>query len=342
MNRIDRLQAILTTLQSKRVVKAEDLATRFDVSVRTIYRDIRSLEAGGIPIGAEAGIGYFLTEGYHIPPVMFTHEEARALLLAGKIVEKTTDKQVTANFDAALTKVRAVLDMEKKEELEGLEKDIIINPFPNEQQPHGPEELQIDKIKEALSTSRVINFDYHSAGKGEFTNRNVEPIGLCYYYNKWHLIAYCQMREAYRDFRLDRVSKLLLTHHGYARFRRMSLQEYLDKLVHDTELELCVISVSKSIHRFLESYKYSMGLVKEEEKEDRVEMHFATYSLSFFARSLLTLGTQVELIAPQALKEEVQKAVEEISRKYLSAQQQMEQVFPFLGATLEGLKKQEK
>ena len=107
MNRIDRLQAILTILQSKRVVRAEDLAIRFEVSLRTIYRDIRSLETGGIPIGAEAGIGYFLLEGYHIPPVMFTHQEARALLLAGKIVAKMTDKEITANFDSALTKVRA-------------------------------------------------------------------------------------------------------------------------------------------------------------------------------------------------------------------------------------------
>jgi len=91
MNRVDRLYAIVTVLQSKRVVRAEDLAARFNISIRTVYRDIRALEEGGIPIGAEAGIGYFLTEGFHLPPVMFTHQEARALLLAGKLLEKQTD-----------------------------------------------------------------------------------------------------------------------------------------------------------------------------------------------------------------------------------------------------------
>ena len=92
MNRIDRLQALLIQLQSKRVIKAQEMADRFEVSLRTIYRDMRALEEGGVPIGAEAGIGYYLMEGYHLPPVMFTREEASALLMAGKFFERHTDK----------------------------------------------------------------------------------------------------------------------------------------------------------------------------------------------------------------------------------------------------------
>lgn len=114
MNRVDRLHAILTILQSKRVVKAEELATHFNLSIRTVYRDIRALEEGGIPIGAEAGVGYFLTDGFHLPPVMFTHEEARALLLAGKFIEQQTDQGTAKSFNDALTKVRAVIDNDKK------------------------------------------------------------------------------------------------------------------------------------------------------------------------------------------------------------------------------------
>ena len=192
MNRIDRLHAILITLQSKRVVKAEELATRFEVSVRTIYRDIRALELGGVPIGAEAGIGYFLDEGYHIPPVMFTHEEARALLLAGKMVEKFTDNSVNRNYQDALTKVKSVLDLSKKDDLESLDQDIIINPFPSEQK-HTPEGLHLDKIKQALSNSNVISIDYYSKGKGEHSTRELEPVGLCFYFGSWHIIAFCRL-----------------------------------------------------------------------------------------------------------------------------------------------------
>ncbi|HEY8512458.1 MAG TPA: HTH domain-containing protein, partial [Cyclobacteriaceae bacterium] len=86
MNRIDRLTAILIHLQSKRLVKAEELASRFDISLRTVYRDVKALMEAGVPIGSEAGVGYFIVDGYHLPPVMFSQEEAGAMLLAGKLV----------------------------------------------------------------------------------------------------------------------------------------------------------------------------------------------------------------------------------------------------------------
>jgi predicted DNA-binding transcriptional regulator YafY len=88
MNRIDRLTAIIVQLQSKQFIKAEDIAERFEISMRTVYRDLKALEEAGVPIGVEAGRGYFLVEGYHLPPVMFTHDEANAFLVAEKLLEK--------------------------------------------------------------------------------------------------------------------------------------------------------------------------------------------------------------------------------------------------------------
>lgn len=317
MNRIDRLQAILTTLQSKRVVRAEDLATRFEVSVRTIYRDIRALELGGVPIGAEAGVGYFIMDGYHLPPIMFTDKEARALLLGGKIVEQFTDAKIAANFNDALTKVRAVLDLEKRDELETLDRDIIVNPFPGEKQPQGPEELQIDQIKTALTSSKVVSIDYISGGKGEHTTRELEPVGLCYYYGGWHLIAYCRLREDYRDFRLDRISKLKVNGQSYARHKHPSLQEYLDQLIQNTELDLCIIRVNKNVHRYLEGHKYQMGLVKEVVMKDKVEMHFATFGYENFARWMLMMGDQAEVIEPEQLTAIVKKLVKLLNKLYI-------------------------
>ena len=118
MNRIDRLTAILIHLQSKKVVKAKEIAERFGVSLRTVYRDIPALEEAGVPLGAEAGVGYFLAEGYHLPPVIFNQEEASVLLMAGKLFEKFSDPAMRSHHESALYKIRSVLDPTDKEYVE--------------------------------------------------------------------------------------------------------------------------------------------------------------------------------------------------------------------------------
>src|SRR6201996_7038224 len=106
MNRIDRVTAILVQLQSRKVVKAQDIADRFRISLRTVYRDIRTLEEAGIPVLGEAGIGYSIMDGYRLPPVMFTKEEATAFLTAEKFMEKLTDASTGTNYKSAMYKVR--------------------------------------------------------------------------------------------------------------------------------------------------------------------------------------------------------------------------------------------
>ena len=109
MNRVDRLVAIALRLQSRRLVRAEDLAGHFEVSVRTVYRDINALCEAGVPIISEAGVGYSLAKGYHLPPVMFTAEEASALSIGGKLVEHLTDASLRKEMDSALLKSRKIL-----------------------------------------------------------------------------------------------------------------------------------------------------------------------------------------------------------------------------------------
>src|SRR6187402_3596094 len=120
MNRIDRISAILIQLQSRRVVKASDIAERFGISLRTVYRDVKTLEEAGIPLIGEAGIGYSIMDGYRLPPVMFTREEATAFLTAEKFVENLTDASTTTHYKSAMYKVRAVLKNTEKELLEGM------------------------------------------------------------------------------------------------------------------------------------------------------------------------------------------------------------------------------
>jgi predicted DNA-binding transcriptional regulator YafY len=102
MNRVDRLMAMIVHLQSRRLVRAEDIAAHFEISVRTVYRDIAALGEAGIPILGEAGVGYGLAKGYYLPPVMFTAEEASALFMGGKLVEHLTDASLRKHMESAL------------------------------------------------------------------------------------------------------------------------------------------------------------------------------------------------------------------------------------------------
>lgn len=317
MNRIDRLQAILIQLQSKRVITAQEMADRFEVSLRTIYRDIRALEEGGVPIGAEAGIGYFLSEGYHLPPVMFTREEASVLLMAGKIFEKHTDKNLQSHFQDALYKVKAVLDMDKKEALEDLEDKISIDPFGWQYRDHSSN-LMVSKIQSILPFRKLVKITYHASYTGEYSERVVEPIGLCYYSNQWHLIAFCQLRHDYRDFRTDRIEKLDVVPGKFSKTDHISLQKYLDKLQNGTELEIAQVRFPKAFTKYIDEVKYQFGWVGQEEIGDEIEMKFATYSLGLLARWLLMSGKNFTVVSPDSLTIRIKELIKELRDKHIS------------------------
>lgn len=298
------------------MITAEALAQKYEVSVRTIYRDIRALEEGGVPIGAEAGIGYYIMEGYHLPPVMFTHEEARALLMAGKIIEKMSDERTSKAFGEALTKISAVLDSSKKEELEDLEQKIIVQPFPFSAQIAADPVL--DKIKEALIKTVKVSFDYKASGKDEANSRTVDPIGLCYYGHTWHLIAFCHLRKDYRDFRTDRISQFNVLHERFKASTHPSLQQYIDQLTSNTELIKTRIKVHHTSARYMSNTKHQMGFLQEEKQGEYYRMEFATYGLHYFAKWLFMYGKDVEIEEPYELKVTAKKLVGELSVHYQS------------------------
>src|SRR3970040_288108 len=210
MTRIDRLTAILIHLQSKRIVKAEELANRFEISLRAVDRDVKALMEAGVPIGSEAGTGYFIVDGYPLPPVMFSQEEAGAMLLAGKLVEKMTDRSVREAFESALTKIKSVLNDPGREHLENLYTHIEVQRSPRGGEPEFPNRFLTD-IQTAVVVKKAIEIEYLSRYRDQLTQRIVEPIGLYYYGSAWHLIAWCRFRNDYRDFRAERISKLTLT-----------------------------------------------------------------------------------------------------------------------------------
>jgi predicted DNA-binding transcriptional regulator YafY len=316
MNRIDRISAILIMLQTKRVVKAEEIAGRFEISKRTVYRDIRALEEAGVPIGAEAGVGYYLTEGYHLPPVMFTKPEASSMLTAEKLVEKFTDHSIEKNFKSALDKIKSVLPLSEKDYLEMLTSHIAILQHYNTSVTEFPNNFLSD-IQQALAAKRVLRIDYYALYSDALTqDRFVEPIGVCYYGFAWHLIGYCRLREDYRDFRIDRIKNLAITEETFIPDNRMPLHEFLQGLYQSNNLEPVIIRFDKSIVSFVEKPKYYYGYVEEKDLGGQVEMYFMIDSMDYMARWIIMHGSKADIISPQKLKDAVKALVQELYLHY--------------------------
>lgn len=203
MNRIDRLFGILTFLQSRKYVPAEKIAEKFEISVRTVYRDIKALCEHGIPVSFEQHKGYFVVQGYFLPPVAFTNDEANALLLSESIVSAFTDKSIQQHYSTALNKVKAVMKPADKDKLELLNSKIKM------QVPEcfsfSFEYLSI--LQQAISAHTIIEIEYKN-NKEEISCRAAEPVGLIFYAFSWHIIAWCHLRKDYRDFRVSRILNL--------------------------------------------------------------------------------------------------------------------------------------
>lgn len=222
MNRIDRLFGILILLQSRKFVTAEAIASKFGISVRTVYRDIKAMCEQGIPVSFEQQRGYFIMRDYFLAPVSFTTEEANAFLLMEALVAGFADKSIKKHYTSALTKVKAVLRSSQQDKLEHLDNNILMQvpSFIN----HDYEYLSV--IQNAISNRQIIELQYKN-NNNETSARQVEPIGLIFYAFYWHLIAWCHMRKEYRDFRVSRILGIKETGQPFSKEDHMDLSDYL-------------------------------------------------------------------------------------------------------------------
>lgn len=311
MNRLERLHAILIHLQSKKSVTAQEIADRFHTSVRTVYRDIRALEEAGIPVGAEAGKGYFIMEGYYLPPVIFSREEAGAIVMGAKLIEHHTDQSIKNHFTQALYKIKSVLKYQDKDYLESLEKNIDVYTISAPVREEFPNAFLTD-IQTALATRRVLRFDYYANYNHQFTTREVEPLGLCYYNGHWHLIAYCRLREALRDFRPDRIMKLSIRETTFNPEVHESYRSHMDEVLRGSELREAVVIFAPDIAQYIREQKFYYGFMEERPVDNGVEMKFTVPTYEYFARWLLTFGAKVSIVEPEPLKTLMHKFSQEL------------------------------
>jgi predicted DNA-binding transcriptional regulator YafY len=312
MNRIDRISAILIQLQSRRVVKAGDIAERFNISLRTVYRDVKTLEEVGIPIIGEAGVGYSIMDGYRLPPVMFTKEEATAFLTAEKFVEKLTDVSTIANHKSAMYKIKAILRTAEKDLLEDIDSKIEVLKGSN--RPVTTNNDYIQTILNSIAQKHIIAIDYFAHHSQEHTSREIEPVGIIFVDAFWHLIAYCRLRNDYRDFRIDRINKLCVTDKKFTS-QHPTLKDYIAQTAKEKDLETIVIRVEKVVYGNLDYQKYYSGFVSEKKMGNIIEMTFLTSSIEGFARWYMMFGDHAEIIKPDKLKDRVAALSENILQR---------------------------
>lgn len=221
MNRVDRLFGIVTLLQSRKYVTAEHISKQFNISIRTVYRDIKAVGEAGIPVSFEPNKGYFIVSGYFTPPVAFSLEEANALLISQSLVNGFGDKSIQVYFDQALTKIRAVLKQVDKEKMEQLDQRIKLQ-LPKRLV---PEFDYITVIQEAILEQKQLHLAYKNFSE-EVSERMIEPIGLIFYAFSWHVIAYCHLRKAYRDFKIERIQTLKESQKAFEIKQHIQLNDY--------------------------------------------------------------------------------------------------------------------
>ena len=221
--RADRLFQIVQILRGRRLTTAAHLADRLSVSERTVYRDIRDLSLSGVPVEGEAGSGYRLMSGFDLPPLMLTNKESEALMVAIRLLKTWGGDSLSRELESAQEKVLAILPEESRRKAEQTRiyaPDIAL-------QPHSRSDF--DVIHQAISAQCVLALHYRDEA-GHLTWLDIQPLGLFFWGEHWLLAAWCERRDDYRCFRLDRCLNITLTPRRFSESAERSLADFLRKV----------------------------------------------------------------------------------------------------------------
>lgn len=307
MNRLDRISALLVQLQSRPVVKASEMAERFGVSQRTIYRDMNTLSEAGVPICGNSWIGYSLVEGYRLPSLMFTKEEAMAFLTAEKIIEQLTDAQNSRYFRQGMDKIRAALKTVDKNYLHEMDDTIAIYKSRGARESL-PNLMQT--ILNSINEKLIIEIDYTNASEDK-SKRALEAVGISYSHPNWYLSAWCHLRDEYRMFRLDRISNIKITDGKHTK-----IHPPLDSLLGVDNpgcLRKVILRTSKEVARYNADRCFFMGLTEEKELPGgEVEQTYMAYSYESLARWVLSNADTTTVVSPVEVKDMIKQIIKKI------------------------------
>jgi predicted DNA-binding transcriptional regulator YafY len=313
--KFDRTLAILTQLQSKKIVRAQELAERFGVSLRTIYRDMRSLEASGVPLYGEAGTGYSLVDGYKLPPVMFTREEAASFIAAEKLVQKFTDKALGGSYNSAMYKIKSILKNTDKDWLQHIEENVLMQQTTT--LAPDPVSNVLAELLKSIASKCCITLHYQAIDAENVSERLIEPVGVFHDYSNWYVIGFCHLRNDYRQFRTDRIFNLGHTQQAFTR-QHQPLEFYLKKDEKQFETTKVRMVVDPKFARYLSTEKYYHGFISETVTNDGIEMLFMARDIKqWFPRWYMMYADFATILEPQELIDTVTQLIEDYSNKLI-------------------------
>jgi len=302
MNRIDRLFAILLALQHRRRVRAQDLARRFEISKRTIYRDLSALSQMGIPLIALPGEGFELMEGYYIPPLMFTENEAVALILGSRLLIQQAAGPLIQSAHQAVAKITVALPDQNRGRAEALA-DIISFIAPHEK--FDLDDPQLTVLQRAIQEKRVVHIRYHSYQKNEITERKVEPHQLFYSDGVWYVEGFCRGRKDIRAFRLSRIEKLFLTDEAFSKRRERKAQ-------YGPTVEVKIRFKAEAVRWVRERQHY--GFQREAPPaKNGVTMVYRIQDTSEITPWILSWGAAAEVLSPAGLRKSLREIAQQLA-----------------------------
>ncbi len=312
MNRTDRLLAIVLELQGKGKLRAEDLASIFETSKRTIYRDIQALSEAGVPLVAVPGQGYALVEGYFLPPLSFTTDEATMLLLGSDFMAQSFDAQYRAAAQSASRKIDGVLKAQVRDEVRYLRENIRFIASNTPEQRGSSETLA--QLRRAIIERTTVRFHYYPRyreGNQPPTTRQADPHALMHIGDAVYLTAYDHTRLAIRNYRLDRIDNLTLLAKHFTRradFRfegpRMDERSAIIRVLFDHE-----------VTRWAQEQR-SFFTVGEEQTSDGLLVTLAARQERDVLGWLLGWGRHVRVLEPESLRRLVTAEAEAIIQNY--------------------------
>ncbi len=312
MNRTDRLLAIMLELQNKKWQRAEDLAETFEVTKRTIYRDMLALMESGVPVVSSPGQGYSLVEGYFLPPLSFTTDEAIILLLGSDYMVQNFDAQYQMAATSAGKKIRAVLSEKLRDEVDDLEvsmRFIALNPVNEDAKPE-----VLFQLRRAIIQRRTVRINYQArySEEKEQTIREVDPYALVHLDRGWYLTGYCHLRRDRRYFRLDRIDRLQFT--GAVFERPEDFRIALTRTDEDRALVVRVM-FDPSIARWVQEDR-SFYVVQMDEHPDGLLATFQVRKEDELIQWLLGWGAKARVLEPESLKQRLVEEAQALLRLY--------------------------
>jgi predicted DNA-binding transcriptional regulator YafY len=217
VRRADRLFQIIQYLQGRRLVTARQLAERLQVSERTVYRDMQDLVLSGVPIEGEAGVGYMLRAGFHLPPLMFSPEEMEALVVGARLVRAWAGNRLADAAQQALAKIENALPPKLKDKVGETR---LFAPGFHAYAQYG---AQLDAVRAAINARQVLQLSYVKED-AQTSERSIRPLGLFFWGSVWTLAAWCELRNDYRNFRIDRIQNLTPLPRHFEETPEISLQ----------------------------------------------------------------------------------------------------------------------